>query len=238
MKSTLDTYNERVAEIDFYYDALGQLDLELTESFSMANLPDKKYKHDDFLKILKANALIMIYNLVESTVRNGIEEIYDKLSANGATYTTVRKEIQDIWFSYKFGQVYHQPEASYISYKGKALEIVNSIMIGETVELNGDALSLGGNLNAEKIFMVCNNHGIEFKPDSSCKGGKRLEDVRAKRNGLAHGNFSFAECGRDYSYNDLIEIKKQTYVFLSGLLEGMNNYYDTEGYLNTYAPCK
>ena len=236
MKSTRNTYSERVAEIDFYYDALGQLDLELTESFGAVDLPDKKYKHDDFLKILKANALIMIYNLVESTVLNGIEEIYDKLSANGATYSAVRKEIQDIWFSYKFGQVHHQPEASYISYKVKALEIVNSIMVGETVELNRNALSLGGNLDAEIIFKVCNNHGIDFKPDSSCKGGKRLEDVKEKRNGLAHGNFSFAECGREYSLEDLIEIKKQTYVFLSGLLDGMNKYYDSEGYLNIYVP--
>ena len=233
MKSTRETYNERVAEIDFYYDALGQLDLELTESFGMASLPIEKYKHDNFLKILKANALLMIYNLVESTVINGIEEIYDKLSGNGATYAIVRKEIQDIWFSYKFGQVYQQPEAHYISYKSKALEIVNSIMVGEKIELNRNALSLGGNLDAEKIFKVCNNHGIEFKPDSSCKGGKRLEDVKEKRNGLAHGNFSFAECGRDYSLKDLVEIKNQTYIFLTGLLGGMEKYYDDEGYLAT-----
>jgi hypothetical protein len=231
MISTRDTYNRRIAEIDFYYCALKQLDEELTVPFGTSIEQGKKYKQDYFLKILKANALLMIYNLVESTMLNGIEEIYDKLRANGATYPTVRKEIQDIWFSYKFGQVY-QPESHFRSYKNKALEIVNSIMLGEIIELNRKALSFEGNLDADEIRKVCNGHGIEFKPDSSCKGGERLKDVKTKRNGLAHGTLSFAECGREYSFEDLVEIKEQTYLFLAGLLDGMKYYYDTNGYLN------
>jgi hypothetical protein len=230
MKSTRDTYNARVAEIDFYYAALGQLDEELTLSFGSTVEPAEKYKRDGFLKILKANALLMIYNLVESTVINGVDEIYDKLKANGATYSTVRKEIQDIWFSYKFGQVY-QPEAHYRSYKNKALEIVNSIMLGEVIELNRKALSFEGNLDADEIRKVCSGHGIDFRPDNTCKGGERLKDVKTKRNELAHGTLSFAECGREYTLADLIDIKDQTYVFLNGLLDGMKRYYDEEEYL-------
>jgi hypothetical protein len=44
----------------------------------------------------------MIYNLVESTVTNGIDEIYDKLNNKGASFTTVIKEIQEVWFSHSF----------------------------------------------------------------------------------------------------------------------------------------
>ena len=230
MNSTYVTYNERVTEIDFYYDALGQLDVELIELFGRSIEPVEKYKQDNFLKILKANALLMIYNLVESTVINGIEEIYDKLKANGITYSIVRKEIQDIWFSYKFRQVY-QPEAHFRSYKNKALEIVNSIMVGEVIELDRTALSFEGNLDADEIRKVCNGHGIEFRPDNTCKGGERLKDVKDKRNGLAHGTLSFAECGREYSIEDLLKIKEQTYIFLTGLIDGMKNYYDNDGYL-------
>ena len=231
MKSTRNIYNERTAEIDFYYDALVQLDMEIAEAVDVPKEQTAKYKDDIFLRISKANALLMIYNLVESTVLNGIEEIYDKVKDNGATFSAVRKELQDIWFSYKFGQVYRQPEAHYVSYKSKALEIVNSIMLGETIELSRDALSIGGNLDADKIFKVCSTHGIKYKPDKACKGGERLEDVRIKRNGLAHGNLSFAECGREYSLTDLIEIQEQTYIFLSGLLDEMENYYENESYL-------
>ena len=236
MKSTRDTYAERVAEINFYFDALGQLDKQLSESFSSSAEQIEKYKQDNFLKILKANALIMLYNLVESTMLNGIDEIYDKLKINGATYSAVRKEIQDIWFSYKFNQVYDQ-KAHYGSYKEKALEIVNSIMAGEIIELNHKLLSkvfaISGNLDADEIRKICNGHGIGIKPDDACKGGVRLNDVKTKRNLLAHGALSFSECGREYSLEDLIEIKEQSYGFLVGLLDGMQKYYDNEKYLNT-----
>jgi hypothetical protein len=132
-----------------------------------------------------------------------IDQIYDKLKTSGATYSTVRKEIQDIWFSYKFGQVYH-PEAHFRSYKSKALEIVNSIMVGEAIELNRKALSFEGNLNADEIRRVCNVHGIVFQPDCACKGGLRLKDVKTKRNELVHGTLSFADCGRDIFLSELI----------------------------------
>ena len=231
MISTRAKYNELIIEIDYFFAVLSQLDAELTDYSREYAESIEGYKQDNFLKILKANALLMIYNLVESTVSNGIEEIYDKLNANNATYSTVRKEIQDIWFSFKFGQVY-QPEAHFRSYKNKALEIINSIVIGETIELSGKALRFEGNLDADEIRKVCDVHGIEFRPDDTCRGGERLKDVKTKRNDLAHGTLSFAECGRDYSLEDLEEIKKQTYAFLSGLLDGMHNYYDTDGFLS------
>jgi hypothetical protein len=233
MKLTYDTYNKRIEEIDLYYNALRHLDEELTQLSGNSVEPIEKRKRDDFLKILKANALLMIYNLVESTMLNAIQEIYDKLKASGATYTTVRKEIQTIWFSYKFKQVYHQPEAHFYSYMDKALEIVNSIMAHEIIVLDKNGLSYKGNLNADEIRNVCKSHGIRFKLDPKCKGGVRLNDVEEKRNQLAHGMFSFAEIGGDYTVIDLIEIKEQAYAFLTGLLDGMKQYYDDEGYLGT-----
>jgi hypothetical protein len=53
MKLTRDTYDERVAEINFYYDALGQLADETSQSLGNFVEPIEKYKHDGFLKILK-----------------------------------------------------------------------------------------------------------------------------------------------------------------------------------------
>ena len=91
MNSTRVTYNERTAEIDayynglFYHDALGELDAEIAQSKGIPFEYVSMYKHDIFIKINKANALIMIYSLVESTVTNGIEEIYDKVKVSGVT---------------------------------------------------------------------------------------------------------------------------------------------------------
>lgn len=62
-----------------------------------------------------------------------------------------------------------------------------------------------------------------------------LEDVKNKRNELAHGTTSFVECGRNYSIDDLIKIKDQTIKFLNCILNGMKQYYDSKKYLHIIA---
>lgn len=224
MQAIFDMFDERVEEIDLYFKAMKELDQGASDHAS-----DATFYNDEFIKILKANTLLMIYNLVESTVMGGILEIYDKLKQEGLTYSGVRKEIKDIWFSYKFKQVYDQ-QAHYNSYKGKALEIVNSILTGEVIELDRKATAISGNLDAQQIRNVCNEHGIVFQTDAQSKGGIVLETVKDRRNDLAHGTLSFAECGRDYSIENLGEIKDQTVLFLKGLLAGMKKYYDEKQY--------
>lgn len=224
MQAIYDMFEERVQEIDLYFEAIVELDKGNVEHAS-----DAKYFHADFIKMLKANTLLMIYNLVESTVIGGILEIYGKLKQEGLTYTSVRKEIQDIWFSYKFQQVYDR-NAHFNAYRDKALEIVNSILIGEVIELDRKATAISGNLDAQQIRNVCKDHGIQFMPDEGSRGGVVLETVKERRNALAHGTLSFAECGRDYSIKELMDIKKETALFLHGLLAGMKKYYDDKLY--------
>lgn len=220
MQAIFDMFEERISELSVYFEALIELDRGNFE-----NNHSISYFNSEFIKILKANTLLMIYNLVESTVMGGILEIYDKLKSESVTYSTARKEIRDIWFSYRFKEVYDQ-QAHYNSYKRKAMEIINSILSQEVIELNRKATDISGNLDAQQIRNICQCHGIQFDIAQECRGGIILQTVKDKRNGLAHGNFSFAECGRDYSINELKHIKNETILFLKGLLEGMKTYYD------------
>lgn len=227
MQATIDTYQDRIREIDLYYAALEELYLnQQQDENSFA------FYSDDFLKILKSNALLMVYNLVESSIMGGILEIYDELKTQGLSYRTVRGEIQDIWFSFIFNQVYDK-NAHYNSYRSKATEIINAILTDQPIELNRKATDISGNLDADKIRDICKNHGINYNLDSYCKGGRVLTDVKNKRNDLAHGTTSFVECGRDYSIDDLIKIKSQTVLFLDGILSGMKLYYDEKRYLTS-----
>lgn len=225
MEIIIDLFNGRVHEIDLYFSSLSDL-YRLSDSCD----GEVTYCKDEFLKILKANSLIMIYNLVESTVLGGILEIYDRFKEDGLKYSDVNDKIKSIWFSYKFNQVYDK-KAHYNSYKDKALQIINCIFEERIIELDRKATNISGNLDADKIRQVCSEHGINFSSDSACRGGYVLEDVKEKRNELTHGTISFAECGRDYTLSDLIRIKEETALFLGGLLEGMNNYYIEKEYL-------
>jgi len=224
MQAIFDMFDERVLEIDLYFAAMRELDKRVED-----HTTEDVHVNSEFIKILKANTLVMIYNLVESTVMGGIQEIYDELKQDGLTYSEVRKEIKDIWFTYKFKQVYDR-QAHFNSYKGKALEIVNSILKGDVVELNRKATTISGNLDAQQIRNVCHEHGIIFHPDVASRGGLVLETVKDQRNNLAHGTLSFAECGRDFSIEDLLKIKKETVLFLKGLLAGMKQYYEERQY--------
>lgn len=225
MQATIDTFEERVEEIELYYSALDELYISKISSNN-----GEKYLKDDFLKILKSNALLMIYNLVESTIMGGILEIYDALNQNGITYKMVRKEIQNIWFSFKFNQVYDK-NAHYNSYRDKAAEIITSILSDATLILDRKATDISGNLDAEKIRQICQEHGIKYRLKPESKGGIVLEDVKNKRNNLAHGTMSFVECGRNYTIEDLKRIKTETVYFLKSIIAGMKDYYDRQLYL-------
>ncbi len=93
------------------------------------------------------------------------------------------------------------------------------------------ATDISGNLDADKIRQICSEHGITYTIESECRGGLVLEDVKNKRNQLAHGTTSFAECGRYYSIEDLEKIKKETIIFLNSILKGMKKYYDDKTFL-------
>ena len=226
MDAIYDMYEERVGEIELYYNAINELYSQKRNESGSAH----KYYKDDFLKMLKSNLLLMIYNLVESTIMGGILEIYNQLKVNGYTYNDVCEEIKKIWFDFKFNEVYDR-NAHFNSYRDKASWIINSILSGDTLEMNRKATDISGNLDADKIRLICKEHGITYTLSGECKGGIVLKDVKNKRNELAHGTLSFEECGRNYSLADLEQIKNQTKLFLKGILDGMNNYYLTKKYL-------
>lgn len=226
MQATINTYHDRVAEIELYYKALQ----ELYEKQQTAEVATTFYS-DDFLKMLKSNALLMVYNLVESSIMGGILEIYDELKNQGLSYRTVREEIQQIWFSFIFNKVYDK-NAHYNSYKNKAAEIINAILKDEPIILDRKATSISGNLDADEIRHICDEHGIRYTLTAECKGGRVLTDVKNKRNDLAHGTTSFVECGRDYTIDDLEKTKNQTVLFLNSILDGMKTYYDEKKYLS------
>jgi hypothetical protein len=82
------------------------------------------------------------------------------------------------------------------------MEIVHAIIKGEVIELDRRATDISGNLDADQIRRLCKDHGITFTVAKEGRGGIVLETVKEKRNSLAHGTLSFAECGRDYSVQD------------------------------------
>ena len=227
MEIVKQIYSDRVKEIDLCY--------KLIDCFDGTEIDSDKLKSDLFTNkqletIVKANALLMLYNLVESTFVNSIEYLYNALKNDGITYSMTSSEIQKIWLNHKFYNAYDK-KAHFDTYKNTAEEIVNSIISNAPLELNRRATNVSGNLDADKIRNVCKDHGIPFETPKGCHGGERLTKLKEQRNQLAHGTISFAECGRELTSNDLYTIKKEVEIFLKGFIEAIESYYRNQAYL-------
>ncbi|MBL1244320.1 MAG: hypothetical protein COA39_008020 [Sulfurimonas sp.] len=79
-------YNERKLEIEQFILLLHKLD----------NIDE----YSNEMSILKSQAILMMYNLIEGTVNRGLEYIFDKINDANLKHNQVSKDIMIMWFKY------------------------------------------------------------------------------------------------------------------------------------------
>jgi hypothetical protein len=84
-------------------------------------------------------------------------------------------------------------------------------------------------MQSKSVFLA-QKYGFTFKASAKLKGGYHLKRVKDERNSLAHGYKSFAECGRDLTYDGLVEIRKQVIPYLRQVLRGIDRFIVQRGY--------
>ena len=222
MIETDEIFENRKDEIDFYFSIMKDID---DETKSVLNTADNQ----KFFRIMKSNFILMLYNLVEATFTTGMLEIYEEVKQERCSYQDVIDEIQDIWRDYKIKEIY-KPESQLTTYTKRVKNIVDDITESVPVILNKSMLGINGNLNAKQIKKICDRHKIRYQvSDDRCI----LEDVKNRRNSLAHGDESFSRCARDFTIADLEIIKNTVIRFMTEILSGMNSYYDNKQYLKS-----
>lgn len=211
-------FEDRKNEIEFYYSIMMDID---NNSCGIRTIDNSK-----FVRILKSNFLLMLYNLVEACIVSGMLEIYESLKNSECGYDDLTEEIQKIWSDTKIRNIY-KSSAPISSYINSVQEIINQVITDQPIFLNRAALNISGNLDAKKIKTLCDKHGIRYVvPDGNC-----LKTVKEKRQNLAHGDESFGDCARDMTLSQLKDFKDGVFSFISAILKGMKNYYDNKLYL-------
>ena len=219
MINVKETFQERKGEIEFYYSVLVEID---KENSSIQTIDNAR-----LFKIMKSNFILMLYNLVESTVSTGMLEIYESIKNESCTYKNMVQELQTIWRDAKIKQVYSS-STELKTYTNRVREIVDDITTSAPFVLEKGMLNINGNLNAGRIKHICDDHKIRY---SVVDDDNKLEEVRRKRNSLAHGDESFSQCARDLTLSDLESIKDIITNFLQGIIQGMEDYCDNKKYL-------
>lgn len=82
MNETLNMFDERKREIEFYYSVL--VDIDTGAKKTIDTIDDRL-----FFRIMKSNFLLMLYNIIEATVTTGMLEVYEHLKNDECTYSSL-----------------------------------------------------------------------------------------------------------------------------------------------------
>ncbi len=228
MNLLLLDYETRVAEIDVYFAFLGDVVEKGAELYyPRARKAKRATINEDLVKILKANACLLLYNLVESSIRNGLNQIYDSIKADKIEYEALRQELREMWVHDEF-----KPDPMRLPENNakRVLEMLELVVKSEYILFDSKLLPISGNLDAERVRDLSAKYGFSRETSPSTKGGYHLARVRQERNNLAHGLKSFKECGRDLTLDTLIEIKRQVIAYIRQILRNIQRFVDRRQY--------
>ncbi|MCP4698254.1 MAG: hypothetical protein GY862_15580 [Gammaproteobacteria bacterium] len=155
MIGVIQDFEARVNELDIYLEFL-KLAHEPDVSIY---LPRKKNDADKFrtinsdvTSILKANVFLILYNLIEFSIREGILAIYEEMESSSCLYKDIRDEIKSIWTKYQFKMSF-DVNSSWETYYAKAVDLVDKVINDETIEMDREAIPISGNLDADQSIL-------------------------------------------------------------------------------------
>lgn len=211
-------FEKRVAEIETFFGHLKDVEvMKESKSTGSRRSQAEANKLTELEKILKANVFLLLYNLVESTIRQSLVAVCDAVAAEGLSYSELQEQIQQLWIKSKHRNFQNLGTA--------AIFAVLRSLPEEVVELSFEQkLASGGNLDARKIREFAEQYGFSSVPHYRANDGSSLFQIKKRRNDLAHGLESFAECGRQYSIQDLVGMKQETVVYLRSILRNITRY--------------
>lgn len=241
MKISRTTFNERRSEIESYFAFIEDIithKAKLIFPVSYAN-PDPIAKdiHIELTHTLKANAYLLLYNLVEATMSNAIEEIHEEISLSQVD--SVDKLIdplnETVLKRFHTGKMQRDKHLSHPASKQLLQYWLDEY--SHNTKNNKNPL-FSGTLDAKRIREIAILYGFSDTTDETqTNGGKSLVSVKSKRNDLAHGHIGFRECGLDLAMTDLTAIKDEVIAYLDAILTNIETYIGNRGFLRpTPAP--
>ncbi len=230
-----EEFDKRVAEINSFYEILSIVELE-NPIISAKKVEEEgiidTHLHVNSVKIdtLRSTTYLLLYNLIESTVYNSIVSVFDEISDKGLKYFDIVEDVQEYWLN----NLYKHDD------KKKKETIIKTIMtvaiqiFNNTITLASNEINYGGSLNAPTIFKTAKSLKIDIgnvhRMYDEHTHGLILDDIKRKRNWLAHGEKTFTDVGSTISYSQLIEAKNYVFAFLNEFIAAVESYIQNQHY--------
>ncbi|MBC6995203.1 MAE_28990/MAE_18760 family HEPN-like nuclease [Neolewinella lacunae] len=225
MTTVLSDFDKRAQEIKLYFKLLEKV-IEQNASLFLPNNQTRKYLRfdDELQKVMKANVFLLLYNLAESSIKQALIEIYDVITSENVKYKNVKDEIKRIWINTNYRNFSQMGT-------GNIFLVLNQIA-DDIIDIEFEASkNISGNIDGRKIREFAENIGFSSRAHYSLENGAKLHLVKTQRNKLAHGDLSFAECGRNYTISDLRQIYNQVTKYLKRILLNIEKYLIDRKYL-------
>jgi MAE_28990/MAE_18760-like HEPN/Ras family len=223
METVLFDFNTRAKEVDDYFIFMESLEKQTMKLavFDAAGTYKIQSLDPELAKTLKSNGFLLLYNLVESTMRNAIEAIFDELKNKAISFDDLKPKIKIVVLQNLKNR---SPKKIHLTINQISTDIITATF--EREEL------FSGNVDARLIKEIAEKYGFSYQTEfAKTKNGQNLVVVKSNRNDLAHGIKSFEEVGRDKTIEELLEIKEEVVEYLRRILENIRDYLDNEEYL-------
>lgn len=207
--------------------------------------------------ILKASAMLALYNIVESTISNLLNYIHNTLCSKQLSFDDLNNDIQNLYITYHYK--YKQKKGDDIHQFANLINDTIKLVTGKKIfNLKYKQMSeyysiYSGNLDTRKIRTTLYKYGVHIPYLKYSKGnvsksnqeeiqdlgkssdktsivGHSLLTIMNTRNKLAHGELSFEEYGRNLVTEDLKGYYKDTILFLRIVTLKVNYYISKEKY--------
>jgi hypothetical protein len=228
-----ERFRQRLNEVNHYFELLDAFEREMVAKRldwknGRRRLP-RIFGDDLSLKLLKAQSLLLLYNLVEATARDTVDSIWEQIHLSGLSVKDVKGPLREIWVGSEFRKL-DAFSASASNYRSCATKLLANAMAGTALSVRFRTIGGGGNVDRAVLREICNSHGVPFVAPKGCRDGVDLDDVRGKRNVLAHGEQTFEEVGRQYTVEDLKAAKQRLVLFLRKYVKRVELYVEARAY--------
>ncbi len=229
---TLKEYEKRKKETEYLLNIITMYEKNIfNEDFTKFYIIED-LTYVDYLKIIKSSLILMLYNLMESSISLFLKYTYEEFNKENLTFKETCEEIRNLYVE-KLVQNCFTKTSSYQTYesaiKKLSKEIVNDIIL----KLDEKVFDISGNIDGEYINEISKKLGLNFK--SSSKGMYKeyplyIGNIKNARNKLAHGEESFLYKGQNYTSGDLKNYFNEICIIFDELWSCFENYVKNKKY--------
>jgi hypothetical protein len=235
MIALLETFEERLQEIETYLDLLDAIEQQVRlgpPKIGEALVTTQQQK------ILYSAVFLQLYNLVEATITWCVGAVSAAVTDNGRWYPyDLSAELRREWVR---SAARTHIDLSYDKRLQAAFELCELLL--KSLPIPNWEVEIGrrGNWDDNEISVITDRLGLDLKISREAyKGVKQpfredkgpLALVKYLRNRLAHGSMSFAECGEGVTVTDLRDLKQRTALYLREVVSAFKSYIDAYEFL-------